>query len=52
MYFLKNKNDFMPAEKRQNDRPAVDLYNCSLLCGHSPRPGPVSVPPGVASSPG
>lgn len=42
----------MQAERAQNDRPAVDLYNCSLPYGHSPRPGPVSVPPGVASSPG
>ncbi len=32
--------------------PAADLYNCSLLSGHCPRPGPASVPPGVASSPG
>ncbi len=32
--------------------PAAVLYNCSLLSGHCPRPGPASVPPGVASSPG
>lgn len=33
-------------------RPAADLYNCSLPSGRSPQPGLVSVPPGVASSPG